>query len=890
MKKRDLGGIKSLMHFDDEILDEVSQETWSCEDGWTYPTTSYKYKFGVSSLDTCDYGALLCTNHTGIWNMNSNKDYEIEFFFCTSGHGNDAGTRELFKLLKTGLTETIFALSLTPEGCLEFISTGWGITEAITGKTIVDTEDYTWHHLLMRITQQELTIYLNGLEELSAELSNNITLRVEKAGLGYLSNWGYHSYIDEFVFRHTVGTGEPIIPDSAYLTSLNTEPQKKRNFGTIKSLLHFDYPYFNEPNDGLGDEIGIETWSKNGTITLCGNIEPKAGTFTPKFGYRCLYTSKGSVQCNNESGIWNLSSEGKYEIGMFVCITETDNEKNIFSLMDSIQTVAILKLSISSGGKLSFASSIFGVESVSGATVITTNIWHHVLMRISDRHMMIYLDGNLEINTGLLSKTELEVGQTRIGNDATSYAVYIDEFVFQHSAGNRNPKIPTKPYNGTLKIREVDSIGTGRDGAMVISEDNIDEAYGVISINSSGWIDSISGKRSFTVEEWGIGVCKPSIGCEVIIHITGSKDGIATRLLGLYAFSHITSCNGTKVEIEDEITLENGYDFTLSGSLLAVYYVQVLTVPNYRSFVLPSGYTIEPNPLGSGIVAFRCRGNCNVEGSIITLGYGFGRNNDLHQMTHSKLLDRFLLSSGGGIFITCGGTFTASSSARLGASWSGLGENGNGATGYGGDGGNVSFANGFGSIQSTTPGGAGGVGGGGGGSAMYTGNYRGQGANVGKNGSNSYSGGGGGGCGGKGGNAQESLYGAPGAGGGGQGGSGGNAGAKASGITEYSFSSRGGVGGGNGGRYADKQGRKTYGAGGGGAPGGSGGRGGPSSSKGNAGASIILVSRRLKVEASAISTGGEVGGSIIGKNNHASSTGGGGTGFCYIAYEEQVSE
>lgn len=29
-----------------------------------------------------------------------------------------------------------------------------------------------------------------------------------------------------------------------------------------------------------------------------------------------------------------LSSEGKYEIEMFVCITETANEKNIFSLMD----------------------------------------------------------------------------------------------------------------------------------------------------------------------------------------------------------------------------------------------------------------------------------------------------------------------------------------------------------------------------------------------------------------------------------------------------------------------------------------------------------------------------------------------------------------------------
>ena len=36
----------------------------------------------------------------------------------------------------------------------------------------------------------------------------------------------------------------------------------KRNFGAIKSLLHFDYPYFNEPGDGLGDEIDIMAWRK----------------------------------------------------------------------------------------------------------------------------------------------------------------------------------------------------------------------------------------------------------------------------------------------------------------------------------------------------------------------------------------------------------------------------------------------------------------------------------------------------------------------------------------------------------------------------------------------------------------------------------------------------
>ena len=62
----------------------------------------------------------------------------------------------------------------------------------------------------------------------------------------------------------------------------------KHDFGTIKSLLHFDFPYFNEPGDGLGDEVGLETWSGNSNVLLAGNKIPKAATATPKFGYQVI--------------------------------------------------------------------------------------------------------------------------------------------------------------------------------------------------------------------------------------------------------------------------------------------------------------------------------------------------------------------------------------------------------------------------------------------------------------------------------------------------------------------------------------------------------------------------------------------------------------------------
>lgn len=44
----------------------------------------------------------------------------------------------------------------------------------------------------------------------------------------------------------------------------------KRYFGKVKSLLHFDFPYFNEPNDGLDDEVRETVWTKVTDVLLTG--------------------------------------------------------------------------------------------------------------------------------------------------------------------------------------------------------------------------------------------------------------------------------------------------------------------------------------------------------------------------------------------------------------------------------------------------------------------------------------------------------------------------------------------------------------------------------------------------------------------------------------------
>ncbi len=387
--------------------------------------------------------------------------------------------------------------------------------------------------------------------------------------------------------------------------------------------------------------------------------------------------------------------------------------------------------------------------------------------------------------------------------------------------------------------------GTGSDGDVTISSNS--------QINSYGMINAITDAKTFTISSWSNGTYTPAIGSEVMIHITAprSTDSANYPLVGLYTFRKIESLDGTNVTLNKEIDITNGDDFTLSSSLLETYYVQVITVPNFASLTVNADTTINPltwgTSTGGGIVAFRCTGDCTINGNILTHGYGAARY-DLQQMTHSKIIDRFLFNNGGGIFITCGGIFTTSSSARLGASWSGtsgaeLGvtrsRGTDGGAGYGGGGGSDS--------DSDTIGGNGGVGGGGGamdgsGGTTKTQTYF---ANVG-NGPMT------GGCGGD--RTQTVVN-----------------------ITGDAVFCRGGTQGVTPGGCAGT-GMDQHSFGGGGALG----------NAGNAscsGACLILLTGTLNINAASISTGGEGGKYSSGSYR----SGGGGTGMCYIACKEQVS-
>ena len=514
-------------------------------------------------------------------------------------------------------------------------------------------------------------------------------------------------------------------------------------------------------------------------------------------------------------------------------------------------------------------------DEVISSTAITLSTWQHILLRFSEGYCTLYLDGvqvlGAEMSDSVITSS-IQLG---------GFVGYMDEFVFRNSASSGTPKIPSAPYNATFDVGLVGGFGTGSDGDITISVD----CY----INSSGLINSITDAKTFSINSWASGIYPASEGRELMIHITApiSTTSADYPYVGLYAFSKIASIeNDINITLEDEITSENGFDFTLDSSLLSEYYIQVITVPHFNTLTIKSEKTVKPRTWSTyksgGIVAFRCKGDCTIRGSIITHGRGAVRY-DWCQMENSKLIDRFLCAQGGGIFITCGGTFTTSESARLGASWSGEGDGSNGAAGYGGKSGatiNISSTQNFAANS-------GGVGGGGGGTSSKN-SSGGTGGKAGSDGSavNSRSGGGGG-CGGNGASINNLNF-VSGSGGGGQGNSGGKAGTNNSYEGRVTTGNNGTINGG------DSVGYEYKCAGGGGGPGGNGGTGywyTSSSSQGSlangvAGACIVILYKIFSASIASISTGGSAGESVKGYTGELRQPGGGGSGFCYISAEE----
>ena len=88
--------------------------------------------------------------------------------------------------MEQGNSSLIFLLSLTSAGYLEITATGWNITNALTGATALAIN--SWHHVLIRVSNQVLKIFLNGVEEISTDLPEDMKLAVEQVRVGYFNS------------------------------------------------------------------------------------------------------------------------------------------------------------------------------------------------------------------------------------------------------------------------------------------------------------------------------------------------------------------------------------------------------------------------------------------------------------------------------------------------------------------------------------------------------------------------------------------------------------------------------------------------------------------------------------------------------------------------------
>ena len=623
----------------------------------------------------------------------------------------------------------------------------------------------------------------------------------------------------------------------------------KRKFPRgYKALLHFDYPYFAEPGDGLRDEIGVLEWSANNPnytdvdVKLVGTEIPVAENVagTPKFGYRCLQVGGYSSFIGAEKyDYFNIDSTKTYEFEFFIRLTafgHTFTWPDSDVVYDEIVTIftqggyAAFNILVGTSGEIIVKSVPLGIDATSARNLVL-NTWTHLRVRIDNGTFKIFFNGESVYN-GTCSGNVTDTRDIRLGG----FTGQIDEFLFrQVYNGDVYDSVPAVPYKGYIDTYGIG--GTGKQGALNLTSgtSRLNTVQGFSFQDASTIVTATP-----TGEELGIHGMY-SAGDEVMLvknQTTATKpDNIEA---GLYCFRKIKSITGLTITLDKPVT-----EFSLNETDGDTSYrFKIHLVPNYTSVTIGANATVIPRATADGtggLVVFRCKGDVNIQGKILTSSYGMLRQ-DYFQMTHNHLPERFITARGGGVIILSEGTVTAGDNARIGASWSGAGKAGarvstNGkqnlsgnpsGSGYGGSGG----ARNNGSINVTS--GMGGVGGGGSGCSTWSDSgSTGNGKDAGFNG---YTG---------------ACY---------TGGTSGNAlGGGIQGVQYPNYASLAG-----GGALQSQISWSDY------------------AMPGYAGSCVMIICKTLKVSMNAISTGG--GGAIA--NGGSNANGGGGCGMCYLAYEE----
>lgn len=444
-----------------------------------------------------------------------------------------------------------------------------------------------------------------------------------------------------------------------------------------KALLHFDFPYYAEPDDGLRDEIGkLNGWHDEGTrVGWVGSDIPNDNDvlanyvtdLTPKFGYRCPYfpgDGSYSIKVSDYDGVGLLpiTNTTEAEIEFFVRpeTSRTSSGGAIIKINSFNDTSNHLTLSATPEGFVTFSSSIVrGGDIESANPVLTSHVWHHVMIRILSGVLTVWVDGVQVIGREMMSNAILEWLELTLGE---GFTCCIDELLIKYSASSGAPVIPTEPYQGYVDPKDFGGFGDGRQGELALTSGT------TYYINSVGQISTITDTTHLTIGSWTTGMHGVPVAGDEIMIIQFSKSSVSKGSdwgTGYYEFFKIKSISGKDIEL-DHAPIE----FSLTSSNLTTYDMWVYTVPNYTRVTIGAEATIRPR---MGIVVFRCKKSCTIDGKILTVGVTpMLSRYDYQQMTHQQLPTRFIVATGGGgVMMFVGGTLTISENARIGASYSG---------------------------------------------------------------------------------------------------------------------------------------------------------------------------------------------------------------------------
>ncbi|MBQ3396802.1 MAG: hypothetical protein IJG55_10845 [Synergistaceae bacterium] len=456
----------------------------------------------------------------------------------------------------------------------------------------------------------------------------------------------------------------------------------------IKSLVHFDFPYFNEAYDGCRDEISGNIFTRAGNVEFAGREKPcdEIISGVPKFGYRCLYSQSNSDYISAvNTGQFDIKSGVDYELECFVRLSSSSSG-NIITFMNG--SAKILTLSLTQDNMINLNSSGINMLNLSGSSIFALNTWYHVKVRLGGEKVQIILNGNI-IAEKEYSHGDLTVSEIRIGG----FSGFIDEFIMRDSV--TPDVVPEEPYQGTLDINLAGGFGTGALGDVTLTSKT--------NFNSHAAVSSVNGKVITLLSQNGGIFTSYSAGTEIMIHVSKSKTSDESDL-GRYAFRTVTGSDQRGIiTIDREVTEE----FNLETCALN-YEVQIITVPHYKSLTIKaSSAGIRTNAYANGhggIIAMRVLNNLHIEGQvtsnggsgIIVTGLGQESPRDNVNICNAELIDRFIFRDSGGIFIACGGTLSSNEHGRIGSQWAGdsgpgtwdkvngvIIEN-NGGSGYGG--------------------------------------------------------------------------------------------------------------------------------------------------------------------------------------------------------------